>query len=144
VWTAETVLVCALALLSRAPDSFPQIVLVHSRPADVARNAEGFVRRGEPRIYLLTDTDAFERARRSVFRCGALQALRKIASVVIHEEWHVRYSGSEPEAYAAQLAALVQVGAGPGNPLYVEVWRARRAAVRSSRSRPPFLLSGSD
>ena len=144
MWTAETVLVCALALLPRAADSFPQIVLVHSRPPDVARNAEGFVRHSEPRIYVLTDTDAFERARRSIYRCGALQALRKIASVVIHEEWHVRHRGSEPDAYTAQLAALVQVGAGPGSPLYLEVWRARRAAVRSSRSRPPFLLSGSD
>jgi len=99
-------------------------------------NAEGFVRRGEPRIHLLTDTASFEHARRSRFRCGALQALRKIASVVMHEEWHVRYPGDEAGAYAAQLIALVGMGAGPGNSLYLEVWRARRTALRSLLARP--------
>jgi hypothetical protein len=131
LWTAETVLMCALALLARGPDRFPPIVLLNSRPSDVSKHAEGFVRRGDPQIYLLTDTVSFESARRAARRCGAQQALRKIASVVVHEAWHVRRPGDESGAYAAQLFALVQMGAGPGTPLYLEVWRARRAVLRS-------------
>jgi hypothetical protein len=134
VWTAETVLVCALSLLARAADSLPPIVLLASRPPDVSRQAEGFVRLGDPRIYILTDTVSFERARRAPGRCGDVQSLRKIASVVAHEAWHVQHPGDEPGAYIAQLSALIQMGAGPGSPLYLEVWRSRRAALQSSGS----------
>lgn len=134
VWTAETVLVCALALLGRGADSLPQIVLLDARPSYASLNAEGFVRRGEPRIYLLTTTAPFAVARRASRPCGDVQALRKIASVVIHEEWHVRHPGDEAGAYTAQLGALVALGAGPGNSLWMEVWRARQAALRSTRA----------
>ena len=130
MWTAETVLMCALALLARGTDSFPAIVLLNLRPPEVSKHAEGFVRRGDPHIYLLTDTVSFERARRAVSRCGALQSLRKIASVVVHEAWHVQNPGDENGAYAAQLSALVQMGAGPGSALFLEVSRARRAVLR--------------
>jgi hypothetical protein len=130
VWTAEAVLVCALALLARGTEGRPPIVLLDSRPVDVSKHAEGFVRKGAPQIYLLTDTVSFDNARRAVHRCGALRSLRKIASVVAHEEWHVRHPGDEAGAYTAQLSALVQMGAGPGTSLYREVWRARRAVLR--------------
>ena len=129
MWTAETVLVCALALLPRAADSFPPIVLLDFRPADVSLNAEAFVRYGDPRIYVLTEAPAFRRARFARNRCGELQALRKIASVVVHEEWHVRHPGDERGAYNAQLMALRSVGADQGNPLLWEVQRSMRAAL---------------
>jgi hypothetical protein len=131
VWTAETVLMCALALLAHGTDELPAIVLLGSRPPEVSKHAEGFVRHGDPHIYLLTDTVSFQHARRAVGRCRALRALRKIASVVVHEAWHVRHPGDESGAYGAQLSALTQMGAGPGDPLYSEVWRARRAVLRS-------------
>ena len=131
MWTAETVLVCALALLVRGTDDLPAIVLLNSRPPEVSKHAEGFVRHGDPHIYLLTDTVSFAHARRAVYRCGAVQSLRKIASVVVHEAWHVRHPGDESGAYVAQLSALNQMGAGPGNPLYLEVSQARRAVLRS-------------
>jgi hypothetical protein len=141
VWTAEMVLVCALMLLARGADSLPPIVLLDSRPAEVSINAEGFVRRGEPTIYLLTDTEAFRRARRSPQRCGPTQSLRRIASVVIHEEWHVRNPGDEGGAYTAQLSALVQMGAGPGTPIFSGVSRARRQVLgRRDREQPEARL----
>ena len=135
MWTAETVLVCALALLPRQATGFPPIVLLDSRPADVSVNAEAFVRRGDPRIYLLTDTPSFRRARQATHRCDELQALRKIASVVVHEEWHVRHPGDERGAYDAQLMALLATGAAPGNPLFAEVRRSMRAALRQPSDR---------
>ena len=131
MWTAETVLVCALTLLHRSVDSFPPIELVAARPFDVSANAEGYVRRGEDRIYVITATAAFTQARRSIHRCGDLQAIRKIASVLVHEEWHVRHGPDEGEAYQAQLGALIRLDAGPGNPLYTDVRRAMHAVRRA-------------
>lgn len=137
MWTAETVLVCALALLPRSPGSFPPIVLVDTRPRYASAAAEAWVLSGDRRIHLLTTSRAFVQAMRSLDRCGELLALKKIASVVIHEEWHVRHGTAEDGAYAAQLTALTAMHAGPGTPLYSEVSRAGRAvaSVSSSRSR---------
>jgi hypothetical protein len=133
VWTAETVLVCALALLHRSVDSFPPIQLESTRPADVSPLADGYVRDGDARIHLVITTAAFTQAMRADYRCGNLQALRKIASVVVHEEWHLRHGHDEAGAYVAQLSALLRLEAGPGSPLYAEVQRSMRAVRRASR-----------
>src|SRR5688572_27723829 len=106
MWTAETVLVCALALLGRPAHTLPPIQLLDVRPPDVSARAEGFVRDGERRIHLIAATPTFVEARRATTRCGQLQALRRIASVIAHEEWHVRHPGDEAGAYHAQLMAL--------------------------------------
>jgi hypothetical protein len=88
---------------------------------------------GESRIYLIATSRAFVRAQRALHRCGELDALRKIASVLVHEEWHVRNGSDEEGAYAAQLTTLVSLDAGPGNPVYTEVTRSMRARLRRSR-----------
>jgi hypothetical protein len=129
VWTAEAVLVCVLTLLGRSSASLPPIEFVAVRPADVSPRAEAFVRPGDPRIYLVTSTGYFQRAMESPYKCGDLQALRKLASVLIHEEWHIRHGSDEAGAYAAQLTTLTSLSAGPGNPLYVEVTRAMRQTL---------------
>ena len=133
MWTAETVLVCALTLLHRSTGSFPPIEFVDTRPAYVSPNADAYVPLGGTRIYLITTSPAFIRARRAVYRCGELNAIRKIASVLVHEEWHVRHGSSEADAYAEQLSTLVALDAGPGSPLYSEVTRAMQATRRRSR-----------
>jgi hypothetical protein len=133
MWTPETVLVCALTLLHRSVASFPPIELVDSRPPYVSANADAYVPVDHARIYLITASPAFTRARRAVYRCGDLNAIRKIASVLIHEEWHVRHGSDEAGAYAAQLSTLISLDAGPGHPLYHEVTRSRQAALRRSR-----------
>jgi hypothetical protein len=133
MWTAETILVCALTLLQRSVDSFPPIVFVDSRPAYVSHNADAYVLDGTARIHLITSTAAFARAQRAMYKCGELQALRKIASIVVHEEWHVRHGRDEAGAYAAQLSTLAYLGAGPGNPLYYEAQKLLRAALRAGR-----------
>ena len=53
-----------------------------------------------------------------------------IASVLVHEEWHVRHGGDEAGAYAAQQTTLIRLNAGPGTPLYHEVTRAMLIATR--------------
>ena len=129
MWTAETVVVCALALLTRSAASLPPIAFVDVPPAHVSPQVQGFVRAGEARIYLVTSSEFFRRAQRSTYRCGDLDAHRMVASVIAHEEWHVMHGRDEVEAYNAQLMTLQVMGAGPGNPAYIAVWRSRRAAI---------------
>jgi hypothetical protein len=133
MWTAESVLVCALTLLHRSAGSFPPIAFVETRPAYVSGNADAYVPIGDARIYLITTSRAFVRAQHAVYKCGELEALRKIASILVHEEWHVRHGRDEAGAYAAQLSALVYLDAGPGTPLYSEVFRSMQAVIRRSR-----------
>jgi hypothetical protein len=136
MWSAETVVVCALTLLSRNVESFPPVEFVTIRPAHVSADAEAFVERQDTRIFMIITTRAFSRARTAPDRCGDLQAIRKVASILIHEEWHVRHTDNEAEAYTAQLTALHSMNAGPGNPLYSEVSRAMRAALSRRRVWP--------
>jgi hypothetical protein len=133
MWTAETVFVCALTLLHRSAGSFPPIEFVENRPPYVSPGADAYVPLGHARIYLITTSPAFARARHSVYKCGELNAIRKIASVLVHEEWHVRHGSDEAGAYAAQLSTLISLDAGPGNPLYYEVTRSMQATIRRSR-----------
>ena len=139
MWTAETVLVCALSLLHRSTGSFPPIELVETRPPYVSANADGYVPLDQARIYVVTTSPAFTRARRALYKCGDVTALRKIASVLVHEEWHVRHGSDEDGAYTAQLSTLLYLGAGPGSPLYTEVTRSMQAAIRRPREPPPRL-----
>jgi hypothetical protein len=75
MWTAETVLVCALTVLHRSVESFPPIELVEVRPPNVSANADAYVPFGQSRIYLITTSPAFGQARRALYKCGALNAL---------------------------------------------------------------------
>jgi hypothetical protein len=133
------VLVCALTLLHRSVESFPPIEFVDVRPPYVSANADAYVPLGQARIYLITTSPAFSRARRAVYKCGDLNALRKIASVLVHEEWHVRHGSDEAGAYAAQLSTLTSLAAGPGNPVYYEVTKSMQVAIRRSREQTPSL-----
>jgi hypothetical protein len=127
--------VCALSLLGRSPHTFPPIELVTARPSGVSSTAEGFVRRGERRIYLLTTSAAFREALMVDRRCGNSFAHRKIASVLIHEEFHVTHPGDEAGAYTSQLTALAAMGAPQGHPLYSEVQRSMLKALAAQRDR---------
>jgi hypothetical protein len=129
MWTAETVVACALTLLTRSAASLPPIEFVDVPPADVSSQAHGFVREGEARIYLVTSSDFFRRAQRATYRCGDLEAHRILASVIAHEEWHVKHGRDEVGAYHAQLMTLQLLGARSGNPAYTAVWRSARAAL---------------
>jgi len=135
VWTAETVLVCALTLLGRTADSFPPITFVKAPPLGVSSHAEAFVRTEERRIYVITSSRMFQQAQSADFRCGELQALRKLASVLVHEEWHVKHGRDEAGAYAAQLITLAYLGSGPGSPAYYAVSQSKSVVLRGQKGR---------
>ena len=133
MWSAETVFVCALALLGRTEQSFPPVRFVENVPAGVSRLAAGYVPDAEARIVLVTSTSAFTKARQAIDPCGAVEALREIAGVLAHEEWHVRHGPDERGAYDAQLIALLYVGADPNGPLFHKVMRAKLSVSAASK-----------
>lgn len=133
MWSAATILVCALDLLGRSAPSLPPIAFVDTRPPDVSERAEAFVRIGDPTIYVLTSSVLFKEAQSAREKCGGFHALRKLASVIVHEEWHVRHGTDERGAYEAQLTALASMSGGLGSPVYGAVKRAMNAAIETQK-----------
>jgi hypothetical protein len=126
------VLVCAIELLGRTPASMPPIELVEVPPIGVSRNAEAFVRHNEGIIYVVTSTSAFRDA-----SCLRARSLIKLASILAHEEWHVRKGPDERSAYEAQLMTLLRLGAGPDTTLFQGVARAMRTVLKAQRTASP-------
>lgn len=118
---APAVIACTLALLGRSAESMPPITLIDAAPPRVSANAEAFVWSGEAMIYVITSAPAFREA-----RCWSQRSLVKLASVLVHEEWHIRHGGDERGAYNAQLLALLQLGAHVDSSVYKGVVRAMR------------------
>jgi hypothetical protein len=128
--SAAAVLVCALELLGRPASDFPPIVLIDTRPDDVTVTAEAFVRRGPDTIYLMTSTPIFREAQR-----GRDDALKKIASIVVHEEWHIKNGPDERRAYEAQLVALMRLGLTEGRPIFNQVRATMLAVLKAEKKR---------
>ena len=127
---AAAVVVCALDLLGRSAAMAP-IELLSAPPPHASRNAEAFITRDPDTIHLITSTWVFQDAL-SEARTGARpEACRKIASIIVHEEWHLRYGPDERGAYLAQLNALLTLGAQA--PTLTSVRRAMAAVVDSRR-----------
>ena len=140
MWTAEAVLVCALTLLGRGIGSFPPIDLVTTVPADVSPAAEAFVRINSGRISLVTTSATFRRLQQVRNGCGDMMAARKLASILVHEETHVKQGTNEKDAYAAQLTTLTALGSGIGSPPYQEVVRAMRVTLSLRRPAPERVM----
>jgi hypothetical protein len=136
VLSANAVLVCALAVLGRSGRALPPIEFVQTPPADVSARAEAFVRTGDRRIFLVTSTSVFRRAQQAPQCLSSIGPMRKLASVIVHEEWHLNHGSDERAAYAAQLTALASMGAGPNSAVYHDVKRAMLAvSSRETRDR---------
>ena len=133
MWSAETVFVCALTLLGRTAQSFPAVQFIEKVPVGVSPSAEAYVLAEGRRIVLISSTWAFRVAEHAQNQCGQIDAIRQIAGVLAHEEWHVRHGPDEEGAYDAQLTALTSVGAGPM--LFNSVMRAKRRVADESRRR---------
>jgi hypothetical protein len=142
VWTAETVFVCALTVLGRTPQSFPPVEFVEKAPPGVSAMAAAYTRNADSHIVLITSASAFTRAQRAKDRCRDLDALREIAGMLAHEEWHVRHGADEEGAYDAQLTALLLTGAELNGPLYNKVMKSKLVAMAMRRrdARAPTLV----
>jgi hypothetical protein len=104
--SAAAVVVCALGLLGRSGPGTVPIKTIDQAPRGASQFVQGFLTREPDTIYLVTSTNHFRDAQR-----GDTDALRQIASTIVHEEWHVLHGADEKGAYEAQLTALTYLGA---------------------------------
>lgn len=125
---ASFVLMCTLELMGRSPESLPPIKLVDAPAVGASANVEGYVITGVPVIHIVTSTQAFRDA-----DCGDRATLVKLASIIAHEEWHVRHGRDERSAYEAQLMTLMMLGAGPDTGVYHQVRRAMRHVLKAEK-----------
>jgi hypothetical protein len=139
MWTAASVLACALSVLGRSEASMPRIEFIDVAPAEVSAGAEAFVRRETGTIYLITSSPVFREAR-SRDSCTPSFAIRKLASILAHEEWHVRNGADEKGAYHHQLITLIQLGLPPGSGVYhavqTSMLRVLDAQKRQQKQKP--------
>ncbi len=143
MWTAEVVLVCALNLLGRSVNTFPPIEFTQTAPVGASRWVEAYVGPTDRKIYIITTTDSFQRLLQTKNRCGDIMAARKVASLLIHEELHIRQGASEKTAYQGQLMTLTALGASIGSPPYMEVVRAMNHTLKRSRQTPAGVMVAS-
>jgi len=138
MWSAAAVLVCALSTLGRSESSMPRIELIDTAPAEVSAGAEAFVLHG--RIYLITSSSVFQAALASRSGCTPSVAMRKLASILAHERWHVEHGRDEKGAYEHQLMTLIQLGLPPGTGAYREVQLSMMRVLKARKRRSPDLL----
>jgi hypothetical protein len=143
---AATVLVCALDLLGRSADRLPAIRILDKPPASVSVNANAFVNVHENVIYLIASAPAFRMARLaqpSPGHCRGSDAVQMVASIIVHEEWHLKNGTDERGAYEAQLTALLRLGVGSSRWAYRSVVRAMLSVRDAESKRAPDALQAS-
>jgi len=101
----------ALVLLGWPKDEIPNIEIVATRPPDASPTAEAWVWCNEdgsaaPVVYVAADTETYADALQE-----NRQALVKLAGILAHERWHLRYGPDEVGAFEAQLGAMVSLTA---------------------------------
>jgi hypothetical protein len=141
MWTAASVLTCALSVLGRSESSMPRIELIDTAPPGASVGAEAFVQLSTRTIFLITSSSVFQTALLSR-RCTTTVEMRKLASILAHEEWHVRHGPDEKSAYERQLITLIQLGLHPGSGVYREVQLSMLRVVElRKRSKPERVLA---
>jgi hypothetical protein len=135
--TVAVVLLCALNVLGRSAETFPPIHVVE-RPADRSSIVEAFVDRDNHTINLIADSPAFAAARQRADReprCTFRPEYALVASILVHEEWHLRYGPDEDGAYSAQQIALLSLGIPMDSRLFRRVMLSKSAATAAQRAR---------
>lgn len=135
MWSAAAVLACALTMLGRSERHFHPINLVETAPRGASRNVEAFVTRNPDVIHIVTSAAMFQEVVRYRYECGPRAAVAKVASLLVHEEWHLQHGADEREAYSAQLTALAALGFDESSVLYGGVKRSMLARL----AKPPQI-----
>jgi len=138
VFTATFVFACALDVLGRGAATFPPVRFIAHPPPGVSRLAQGYALPDTGEIVLITSTEAFTQAQKS--GCKDPDAVREVASVIAHEEWHLRHGPDEGGAYDAQLMALLIAGENMDGPLFHKIKQAKLAVLASAKRTGPGTL----
>jgi hypothetical protein len=142
MWTAASVLACALSVLGRSASSMPPIELIDTAPPGVSVGAEAFVLPESKTISLITSSRVFDLALTSRRHCSTTPEMIKLASILAHEEWHVRHGSDEKSAYEHQLVTLIRLGSPAGSGVYYAVQRSMLEILeRKKRQRPERMLA---
>jgi hypothetical protein len=143
MWTAASVLACALSVLGRSEQSMPPIELIDIAPPGVSVGAEAFVSLDSRTIYLITSSSVFQDALKERKHCSDSVIMRKLASILAHEEWHVRHGPDERAAYEQQLITLIRLGIQPGSGMYRSVQVSMQRVIEArKRNKPELLFAG--
>jgi hypothetical protein len=127
-------------VFGRSEASMPSIELIDVAPAGASAGAEAFVRSGT--IYLITSSSVFQTALGSRIGCTNSAEMRKLASILAHEEWHVRHGPDEKGAYERQLITLISLGQPPESSVYRAVQMSMfRILEARKRTKPERLLA---
>lgn len=140
--SAAAVVACALSLLGRSERTMPPITLVEAPPKHASIQAEAFVSLPDPHIYLVTSSPTFRDAMAGRSTCSESATMKKLASILAHEEWHVRHGSDESGAYYAQLITLLRLGVPPDNNVYRGVQRSMQAVLKKRDRKPDLVLAG--
>jgi hypothetical protein len=138
--TAAVVLMCALDVLGRSADRLPPIRILDAPPSAVSANANAFVNPDEGVIYLIASAWPFRMAQSEQplpGHCSGRDAVKMVASIIVHEEWHLKHGEDERGAYEAQLIELIRLGLGSTRWPYRSVLSAM-LTVLDAKSRRPF------
>jgi hypothetical protein len=139
---AATAIVCALAALNRSAESMPPIQVIETAPRYNSVGTEAFVDRDSGSIVVIASSNVVRDAADTRGRCGDSSAVKKLASVLIHEEWHIRHGPDEAAAYRRQLIALITLGVAPDSNVYRNVQRSMIAVLDAQkRNRPVSVLA---
>lgn len=141
--SAAAIVACALTLLGESERTMPRIELVDVPPVGTSAQVEAFVRHSDRTIYLVTSSHVFREAMRAREKCGDQLSIKKLASVLAHEEWHILHGPDERGAYQAQLTALIRIGVQPGSGLYSVVVRSMQAVLKKQKAEKPDLVLAS-
>jgi len=142
MFSAASALVCALAMLNRSEARMPPIEILDTAPPYVSVGTEAFVRQSTGTIYVIGSSVVVRDASGSRGRCGDSQAVKKLASILVHEEWHIKHPGDERGAYYRQLIALQELGIKPGSAVYRDVQLSmQRVMELRKHTRPDFVLA---
>jgi hypothetical protein len=120
----------------------PPIELIDFIPPQVSAGAEGFVRRDTGTIYLITSSPVFREAAANRESCNDSLAIKKLASVLAHEDWHLRHGSDERGAYEFQLLTLLRLGVAPDHRLYRAVLASMRHVLAVRRRNPEIVVAG--
>ena len=140
MWSAAAALVCALTVLNRSEASFPPIEILETAPSYVSVGTEAFVRHSTGTIYLIASTAVVRYSAGSRDRCGDLDAVKKLASILVHEEWHLKHGPDERGAYQRQLLALMELGMGPDTRIYRDVQLSMLHVLDARKRNKPALV----
>jgi hypothetical protein len=140
--SATAIIACALSLLGRSERTMPPITLVEAPPKHASIQAEAFVSLPDPHIYVVTSSATFRDAMAARSSCSESPTMKKLASVLAHEEWHIRHGADESGAYYAQLTTLLRLGVPPDNNIYRSVQRSMQAVLKKRNQKPDLVLAG--